>query len=74
MADKKTLYDEMKKFQNEKKMYVIVLILLGCVGLILPVLPGLLLIGLGFVMISPYHGSVLLDKVKEKLRYWFTVL
>jgi len=67
MEKKNSLYDEMKKFQREKKNYIIALILLGILGLIFPFIPGLLLIGLGIALISPKHGEALLEKTKQ----WF---
>jgi uncharacterized protein YqgC (DUF456 family) len=67
MEKKNSLYDEMKKFQNEKKNYVIALFILGILGLIFPIIPGLLLIGLGVALISPKYGEALLEKIKK----WF---
>lgn len=65
MADKKSLHDEMKKFQSEKKIYVFVLIILGILGLIFPVIPGLLLIGLGITLISPRYGETFVKKIQK---------
>ena len=65
MKKKKSLYDEMKKFQDEKKYYVIVLLVLGILGLIFPIIPGLLLIGLAIALISPKHGEFFLKKIKS---------
>ena len=70
MEKKKSLYDEMKKFHSEKKIYIIVLIILGVLGLILPIIPGLLLIGVGIALISPKYGEALLEKIKK----WFNSL
>lgn len=67
MKNKKSLYDEMKKFQDEKKYYIIVLLVLGILGLIFPVIPGLLLIGMAIALISPKHGEIFLKKIKG----WF---
>lgn len=67
MADKKSLVDEIKKFQSQKKIYVIALFGLGALGLIFPVIPGLLLIGLGIALISPKYGETFLKKIKQ----WF---
>lgn len=65
MKKKKSLYEEMKNFQDEKKYYIIVLLVLGVLGLIFPVIPGLLLIGLAIALFSPRHGEVLLKKIKN---------
>lgn len=67
MKNKSSLIDEMKKFREEKKYYIIALFILGILGLIFPVIPGLLLIGLGIMLISPKHGEALLGKFKK----WF---
>ncbi len=67
MKKKTSLIDEMKKFREEKKYYIIALFALGILGLIFPIIPGLLLIGLGIVLISPKYGEALLEKIKK----WF---
>ncbi len=67
MEKNNSLYEEMKKFQGEKKYYIIALLILGSLGLIFPVIPGLLLIGMGVALISPKHGEALLEKIKK----WF---
>ena len=65
MKKKTSLIDEMKKFREEKKYYIIALFALGILGLIFPIIPGLLLIGLGIVLISPKYGEALLEKIKQ---------
>jgi uncharacterized protein YqgC (DUF456 family) len=65
MQKKTSLIDEIKKFREEKKYYIIALFILGILGLIFPVIPGLLLIGLGIMLISPKHGEALLEKIKK---------
>ncbi len=59
------LTEEIKQFQNEKKWYGIVLIGLGLLGLILPLMPGWLLIAAGVALISPKYGERLLGKIKS---------
>ncbi len=68
MKKKNSLYEEIKKFQKEKKIYFVILILVGLLGLIFPVIPGIFLIGLGIVLISPKYGEVLLNKIKQWLK------
>lgn len=65
MKKKKSLYEEMKKFQAEKKSYIIILLVLGVLGLIFPVIPGLFLIGLAIALLSPRHGELILKKIKN---------
>ncbi len=68
MKKKNSLYEEIKKFQKEKKIYFVILIFVGLLGLIFPVIPGIFLIGLGIVLISPKYGEVLLNKIKQWLK------
>lgn len=70
MKKKYSLYEEMKDFNRKKKLYVIGLISLGILGLVLPVIPGLLLIGMGLTLLSPKYGSELIVKAKT----WFKSL
>ncbi len=65
MKKKKSLYEEMKKFQDEKKFYGIFLLVLGILGLIFPIIPGWLLIGMAVAIISPKHGEIILKKIKS---------
>ena len=60
--------EEIKQFQTEKKWYGIVLILLGLLGLVLPVMPGWLLIAAGVALISPKYGERLFEKIKTMFR------
>lgn len=66
-----SLNEEIKKFQNEKKKYFIILMILGFVGLIVPVIPGLLLISMGFALLKPNYGDELIVKLKAKLKSLF---
>lgn len=72
MKKKNSLYEEIKKFQKEKKIYFVILILAGLLGLIFPVIPGLFLIGLGIALISPKYGEALLNKIKQWLKFLTT--
>lgn len=67
MKKKESLYEEIKKFQGQKKIYFVILIGVGLFGLVFPVIPGLLLIGLGIALISPRYGDILLAKVRKWL-------
>lgn len=68
MAKQNSLYEEIKRFQSEKKIYFVILILVGLLGLVFPVIPGLLLIGLGIALISPKHGTELMEKIKNRFK------
>ena len=74
MKKKTSLADEMKKFREDKKYYIVALFILGILGLIFPVIPGLLLIGLGMMLISPKHGEALLEKIRKWLNSFLVIL
>ncbi|OQX86355.1 hypothetical protein B6D60_06495 [candidate division KSB1 bacterium 4484_87] len=73
MASKKqrSLYDEIKEFHKEKKKYVIVLFFFGILGLIFPIIPGLLLLGMGVALLDPKGGEELIQKIKDWVRSFF---
>ena len=50
---KQPLHQEMRSFRRQKKVLIPVLILLGLVGLLLPVLPGLVLLALAAALMWP---------------------
>ena len=68
MAKKKSLTEEIKQFQKERKWYGTALLSVGMLGLVLPVIPGLFLIALGVALISPKYGNELLEKFKTWIR------
>lgn len=53
MKDKKPLWREIQKFSGQKWYLAFILLVLGLFGLVLPVIPGLLLIGLAVFLIKP---------------------
>lgn len=65
---KKSLYDEIKEFHKEKKKYVLLLFLGGILGLIFPVIPGLLLLWLGVALLDPVNGEKLMNKAKDWIK------
>ncbi|NOZ60589.1 MAG: hypothetical protein GXO74_02800 [Calditrichaeota bacterium] len=73
MATKKqrSLYDEIKEFHKEKKKYVIALFFFGILGLILPVIPGILLLGMGVALLDQKRGEELIKKIKDWFRTFF---
>ena len=58
--EKKPLWEEIVDFTKSKNKLAVVLIAIGVLGLILPVLPGLLLIAVGFYLLKPEWA----DKLK----------
>ncbi len=65
---KKDLVDEIRDFQKDKKKLIPVLIVLGILGLFLPILPGVALLFFGFLLIFPREGENLLKKVRSKFK------
>ncbi|MFZ5515614.1 MAG: hypothetical protein ACOY90_03185 [Candidatus Zhuqueibacterota bacterium] len=73
MKQQNSLYEEMKKFRSEKKLYSIVLLVLGVIGLVLPIIPGFLFIGLGLALLYPKQGTELLERIKRWFRSIFSI-
>ena len=64
----KDLVDEIKDFRQNKKKLIPVVIVLGILGLFLPILPGVALLFFGFLLIFPKEGEKLLKKVRSKFK------
>ena len=65
---KKTLKEEIQEFQKNKKRLVHAIIVLGVIGLFLPVLPGVALLFLGFLLLFPRQGEDFLKKIRQTIR------
>ncbi len=65
---KKDLVDEVRDFQKNKKKLIPVLVVLGILGLFLPILPGVALLFFGFLLIFPREGENLLKKIRSKFK------
>jgi hypothetical protein len=65
---KKYLVDEIRDFQKNKKKLIPVLVVLGILGLFLPILPGVALLFFGFLLIFPREGENLLKKIRSKFK------
>ena len=65
---KKNLVDEIRDFQKNKKKLIPVLVVLGILGLFLPILPGVALLFFGFLLIFPREGENLLKKIRSKFK------
>ena len=65
---KKDLVDEIRDFQKNKKKLIPVLVVLGILGLFLPILPGVALLFFGFLLIFPREGENLLKKIRSKFK------
>ena len=53
MSDKNPLWHDIIKFSHKKPKLAIGFIALGLLGLIVPVIPGILLLGVGVFLIKP---------------------
>lgn len=62
---KRYLLDEIRDFRNEKKKLIPVLLILGILGLFLPVLPGVALLFLGLVLLFPRQGNDVIRKIRS---------
>ncbi len=65
---KKDLIDEIENFRENKKKLIPVVIVLGILGLFLPILPGVALLFFGFLLIFPRDGEKLLKKIRSKFK------
>jgi len=63
---KKSLHEEIKQFQKEKKILVPSLLIVGVAGLIMPVIPGLAFIFLALMLIFPKQGKEAVDRFSTK--------
>ena len=59
---RKSLRAEVRRFSKQKTWLAIPLLLLGLLGLVLPIIPGLALIFVGILFLAPRSG--------EKLAAW----
>ncbi len=65
---KKDLIDEIKDFRQNKKKLIPVVLVLGILGLFLPILPGVALLFFGFLLIFPKEGENLQKKIRSKFK------
>ena len=59
--EKKPLWEEIVDFTKSKNKLAVALIAIGVLGLILPIIPGLILIAVGIYLLKPEWA----EKVKE---------
>jgi len=62
--EKKPLWEEIVDFTKSKNKLAVVLIALGLIGLVLPILPGILLILVGIYLLKPEW----VEKIKEQFK------
>lgn len=64
----KPLTEEIRDFQRSKKVLIPILLLVGLAGLFLPILPGVALLFLGYLLIFPRQGENFLQKIRSTLK------
>ncbi|MCH7783342.1 hypothetical protein IID62_09790 [candidate division KSB1 bacterium] len=62
-TSKKPLIEQLKSFRKWRNWIAIPLIAIGVISLLLPILPGILIIFLGIMLINPE----LADRIREKV-------
>ena len=62
--EKKPLWEEIVDFTKSKNKLAVALIALGLIGLVLPILPGVLLILVGIYLLKPEW----IEKIKEQFK------
>ncbi|MBD3384582.1 hypothetical protein GF407_06605 [candidate division KSB1 bacterium] len=67
MSRKSRLVEDIRLFRKKKPILAVVFIILGLSGLILPILPGWLLLIFGIILLFPSFEDRLKDKF-EKVR------
>jgi len=65
---KTSLSEEIGRFQRDKKILIPVCLILGIFGLFLPIIPGVALLFLGFLLIFPSQGESILKRVRQKVK------
>jgi len=63
---KPSLQEEISQFQKDKKRLIPGLLMLGIVGLVLPIIPGVALLSIGVSLLSPGHGGAILKRLHDK--------
>jgi len=63
------LLKEIKKFRLLRKVVLIPILLLGILGLIIPIIPGLVFIYVFLVLINPEMADLIKDKCKDFLAF-----
>ena len=63
---KKPLWEDILKFHKNRITLGIILVILGAFGLLIPILPGLLVILLGLALLAPDKFGSALDWMKNK--------
>jgi len=63
----KSIREEIRSFRRTRPVLAIPVLIVGAIGLVFPVIPGLALLFLGLMLILPRTGDKLIRSLKEKL-------
>ena len=66
MTQRDALWEDIARFSKKKYKIATILIILGLSGLILPVIPGLLLLAVGVFILKPEWFAKLREKLRRK--------
>jgi uncharacterized protein YqgC (DUF456 family) len=64
----KKLSEEIREFQVSKKKLIPILIIVGLLGLVLPILPGVAVLFLAFLLLFPKEGENILKRIRNFFR------
>ena len=67
MEKKRKIRDEIRTFRRIRPYIAIPLLVIGVIGLVFPVIPGLALIFVGVMLLLPRTGDKLVRTIKSKL-------
>ena len=62
----KPLWEDILEFHKNRQLLGIILVILGSAGLLLPILPGLLVILLGLALLAPDKFGSILNWMRTK--------
>jgi len=62
------LREDIRQFQKRKIRFAIPILILGLLGLVLPVIPGVALIMLAILLLFPMQGRRLIDRIRKYVK------
>ncbi len=62
------LIDEIRSFRKTRVVVGVALLAIGFVGLILPIIPGIVMIGLGLWLLLPQKADRFLQSIKKRFQ------
>ncbi len=65
------LREDIRRFRRRKAWYAVPLLILGIVGLVLPIMPGWILIFLAIFLLFPATGDKIIERLKRLKNRFF---